>query len=72
MSEDNDNEQGWLPIIERGCTRFSPSDREDLQMVTFDEGEFHLENDSLEMVLRGWIDSDLPVLDSDEFHGRRG
>jgi len=71
MQEDEECEQGWLPVIDWGCAQVSLIDCDDLQMVTLYEGEFHPEDYSFETLLRRWLDGELPELHSGEFY-RRG
>lgn len=60
MQEDNNCQQGWLPIIDWGCARFSLIDCDDLGMVTLYEGEFHHEAYSFRDLLTRWLDGELP------------
>jgi hypothetical protein len=66
-------EDGWLPVIDWGCTQFSIVDCEDdFQMVSLYEGEFHSEDYSFEELLVHWLDGEFPELHTGGFYRLKG
>jgi hypothetical protein len=69
MRDDEDWEEGWLPIIDWGCTDLSIIDcDDDFRMVSRYEGDFHPESYSFNTLLERWIDGELPRRDRGGFY----
>jgi hypothetical protein len=69
LQQDEEFEEGWLPIIDWGCAQFSIVDCDnDFQMVSLYEDDFHCEDYSFEMLLERWLTGEVPELHSGGFY----
>lgn len=67
LQENVECEEVWLPIIDWGCNQYSLIDCDDSQMVTFYDGEFHIEDYTFDELLTHWLAGEIPELHSGEF-----
>ena len=68
FQEDEECEEGWLPIIDWGCAQLSMIDCDDsFRVVTLYEGDFHPEDDSFQTLISRWLDGEIPELHTGGF-----